>query len=250
LTKTEAEIFIIKEFLEKGLRLPLFWVTAQKPPQPDALVEIADGRLFEIEHTDYQYDQQANGGSPGRKLAAFWEAVIKHICYRQKIRAVYAEASVRLKDHADLGTREVVPFADELFAFAEEYQPEQGRKELKCFAGYPLLFKYAEEIAVWPTQGRTCCWSCSNVNCGSVAVVPKEIARAIKTKSGKLYTWADGAVKCLLIVASGASLSSSAGPHGTIAEWQSPELEDACRTAPFDRVYFWEGTHHWHHVLK
>ena len=73
----QVEKFIVRQFLENGLRLQISRLFACHPPRPDthAVIEAnGEKRVVEIELVEYQVDASTNkeGGSPGEKLHAFW----------------------------------------------------------------------------------------------------------------------------------------------------------------------------------
>ena len=248
--KKELEIAVIRNFLEFGLRVTIDSLQAQAPPKPDALARFIGSEPVEIEHTDYQIDEPAEGNSPARKLADKWGKVIEHIHFRQRKLKLCAEASVVLNERKDFPKNLACPFAYELIRFAQEFCPKIGRQTRSSFATYPILFKHVHSVTVWPTTEIGLGWRCPDVSACFVGIVPSIIARAVRKKSTKTYEWTGGAEKWLLIVASAMSIASQAGPNVNPDEWDDPDLKAACSVAPFERIYFWEYRHQWFQVLK
>lgn len=249
-SKQERELHFIREFLEQGLSLSLACVSPQKPPQPDALITTTAGDLLEIEHTDYQIDEPADGNSPARRLANIWERVISRLADILTVKELLAEASVTLQDPETLAMKLAEPLADELVRFAEDHRPQSGRQVFNAFAGYPVLTQHVRSITVWRTTYRGFYWRCTDEQVGNIGIVPRVLAQVIRAKSGKTYKWTEGAEKCLLIVASADSIASHGGPNVDPSIWQDVELQTECSVAPFDRIFFWESVRKWHQQIK
>jgi hypothetical protein len=94
-------------------------------------------------------------------------------------------------------------------------------------------------------------WHCSNIAAANIGVDRSHLADLVRRKSAKNFTWVPGAEKCLLVYASGGTVTSRAGPlPPNQSIWLDEGLVAACKDSIFDRIYFWERVRTWHKRLK
>jgi hypothetical protein len=217
------EIFYAGEFLRNQLKLNVIDVkpAVKEPPDCSATITNPDGTtvLLDFEIAEY-----------------------------------YVE--VRFKEPVSLRNGQVDQFADELIRFAQEFCPERHleRTAHDAFSAalYALLHEHVERIALTRLEGTVVIgWHCSNIAAAFVGVVRSHLGDLVCRKSAKNFTWVSGAEKCLLIYASGETVTSRAGPPPPDPSiWDDNDLVSACTGSVFDRIYFWERVLGWYKRLK
>src|SRR5262249_19284400 len=214
--------------------------------------------LMDFELTEYYVDdpRDCQGGSPSKRTSGWWDKVQAALDLQLEILRLPVDVGVRFKEPIVLKNSQVDKFASELIRFAQQFCPEHhlGRSSHRAFSvgTYPLLHEFVEQISLVRFDGLAFLgWHCSNVAAAFVGVVLRHLRNHILLKSAKNFTWTPGAVKCLLVYASGDTASSRAGPTlPDPAIWEDNDLVAASKASVFDCIYFWERVRKWHRKLK
>lgn len=250
------EKFLMRSFLENGLKLTVRRLLGRKPPRPDgyALVE-RDGRnvVVEIELTEYQVDAEnrEKGGSPGVALSRVWRKVQESL-YKRLVRSpVKVEARVTLKAPY-IGVRDVRKIAEELVRQAREHSRGRAKTaDVTTFGlGFPTLARYVETLHLQKVTYFGFMWPCANASATHVGLLPDHVADLVEAKVTNDYRWSPLSERWLLVCASAASVFETAGPEPFPVEWEHARLECVSAASPFDRVFFWDRAHNWCRVLK
>jgi hypothetical protein len=249
------EKHLVREFFETALRIPVRRLVGRQPPRPDVYCVLrTEGprALVEVELVEYQIDAAAKGGSPGERLQTFWDSVQDSLRRRLTRRRIQVEVSVTLKNPSLIRQRDARALAAELVRFARGHNfssPESDIVEQfppRC----PLLQQYVRQLRLTKVSYYSIGWRCSNASTAFVGLSTATLARLVRTKAEKGYTWAKNSERWLLICASGRAIVGHAGPRPFRHEWQNPDLKVACRASSFDKIYFWDRPGGWHKRLK
>ncbi|MHC4404156.1 MAG: hypothetical protein ACYTG0_31260 [Planctomycetota bacterium] len=258
----DEELFYLDEFLRNQLMFDVTVVTPalKDPPDGSASITNTDGRtlLFDFEIAEYYVDdpRDGDGGSPSKRVSGCWDKVRGTLDPQLEALRLPVDVGVRFKEPGFLKNRHVGEFAGELIRFAQEFCPtrhlERTHHDAFSSASYPLLHQHVERITLTHLEDTVVIgWHCSNIAAACVGVVRSHLSNLVRRKSAKNFTWAPGAEKCLLIYASGGTVTSRAGPPPPDPSiWDDKELTAACSDSVFDRVYFWERVRSWHKRLK
>jgi hypothetical protein len=257
----QVEKFLVREFLEKGLRLNVIRLLGRNPGpnsrRPDiyAVIEKDGGNtVLEIELTEYQVDTPSGkeGGSPGERLNSFWREVQESLWRRLSKGPVKVEVLVTLNDPSKVKKKEARGFAEELVRLARKFDLSASKDALfTAFQPkFPLLAQYVRKLILKKVSYYSFAWTCTNASAAMVGVLPKHVANLVQKKGNKTYTWAKKAEKWLLVCASGRAIVGHGGPPPNPVTWQDPELQAACKVSPFDRVFFWDRVRNWYQWLK
>lgn len=230
----------------------------QEPPDCSATINNKDGTTiflyFEI--AEYFVDIANRGGSSIKRVSSFWDKVNAILIPQLERLQLTVDVRVRFSEPILLESNQLVPFVDELVSFAREYCP-RGNLERATFMksslrSYPLLYKFVQQIDLTYLEGIVALiWQCSNITAAFIGIDQGYLANLIREKSSKNFTWGEKAEKCLLIYASGDTVTSRAGPlPPDVSIWDDLELVAVCRSSVFDRIYFWECVQGWHKRLK
>lgn len=245
---------------------------AKWPDPPDALLLLrkeGTAKLTAIEHTSYFNDTEAGRPSPLTLISDFWEDVQTSLCRRISHRRHLADvvsAYVQLNEKHLVGDCKMLArqFAAELVDFLEsrpfkdeeQLPPYFSLPPITTFDGFPTLKSTIFRMSINRIKGRyfraRCSWMCSNITTGCIGLNLNYIKTAIDKKNRKAakYNWMSADEKWLLIVAAGDILSNNAGPPEQQVDWNDSDLQELCRTSPFDRIVFWEYVRDWHKMLK
>jgi hypothetical protein len=256
------EIFYAGEFLRNQLKLNVIDVkpAVKEPPDCSATITNPDGTtvLLDFEIAEYYVDNRrdGDGGSPSKRVSSCWDKVRATLDPRLETLKLPVDVGVRFKEPVSLRNGQVDQFADELIRFAQEFCPERHleRTAHDAFSAalYALLHEHVERIALTRLEGTVVIgWHCSNIAAAFVGVVRSHLGDLVCRKSAKNFTWVSGAEKCLLIYASGETVTSRAGPPPPDPSiWDDNDLVSACTGSVFDRIYFWERVLGWYKRLK
>lgn len=256
------EIDYIDEFLRAELKLDVNEVkpALNEPPDGSATITNPDGTtlLLDFEVAEYYVDDPLTGagGSPSKRVSDCWDKVRVKLDPRLEVLRLPVDVAVRFAEPVSLKKSYVGQFAEELIRFAQEFRPDghlarTNHHEFSA-SSYPLLQEHVERV----TLTRLDCtavigWHCSNTTTAFVGVVRAYLCNLVRRKSGKKFTWVSGAEKCLLLYASGNTVTSRAGPlPPDPSHWDEEDLLAACKDSVFDRIYFWERVQRWHKRLK
>jgi hypothetical protein len=256
------EIFYAGEFLRNQLRLNVAEIKSaiQEPPDCSASVTNTDETttLLDLEIVEYYVDNPGDGdrGSPVKRVGSCWDKVCATLYPQLETLRLPVDVAVRFKEPAYLKSGQVPSFASELIRFAREFCPK-GHLERATHGefsaeSYPLLNELVERIALTHLEGTVVIgWQCSNIAAANVGVNRLHLADFVRRKSAKNFTWVPGAEKCLLVYASGGTVTSRAGPFPLDQSiWNDEKLIAACVDSVFDRIYFWERVRKWQKRLK
>ncbi len=258
----DEELQYLEEFLRNELQLNVTELkpALKEPPDGSATITNPDGttRLMDFEIVEYYVDDPRNGegGSPSKRGNDFWDKVRAELFPHLDTLRLPVDMDVRLKEPIIFKNKHVRPFANELIRFAQEFCPDahldRTHHEVFSSASYPLIHEHAEWISLTRLDDTYIVgWHCSNLAAAMVAPVTAYLRNHILLKSGKNFTWLPGAVKCLLLYASGGTVTNRAGPPPPDRSiWDDKDLIAACEASVFDRVYFWERVQKWHKQLK
>lgn len=259
----DEELSYLDEFLRKQLKLNVTELepALKEPPDGSATITNADGTtlLLDFEIAEFYVDDRRDGegGSPSKRASGFWDKVAAEVVTRIEGLRIPVYMHVSLKVPELLKRKHIRPLADQLSRFAQEFCPEgdldRTHHEAFSAASYPVIHEHVEWISLTrldDTYGIRP--TCSNLTVAHVGPVTAYITNHILLKSGKEnFTWRPGAEKCLLVCASGGTVTSRAGPPPPDPSvWDDKELISACEASIFDRVYFWERVRGWHERLK
>jgi len=257
----DEELAYLGEFLRDQLNLNLTELkpALKEPPDASATITSADGTtvLLDFEMAEYYVDdpRDGEGGSPSKRVNDVWEKVRAKLDPRLEVLRLPVHVSVRLKGPTILKNKHARQFADELIRFAQAFCPavhlNRTNHDVFSAACYPLLHEYVERISLRLDDQIVIRWHCSNLAGASVGVGTTNLTNHILMKSGKNFTWVTGAEKCLLLYASGGTVTSRGGPPPPdLSIWHDKALIAACGASVFDRIYFWERVRRWHKRLK
>lgn len=254
------EIFFADEFLRDQLTLKIAELkpAIQEPPDCSAMALNTDGTitLLDLEVAEYYGDDRENGGSPVKRLSSYWDKVYTVLSSQLETLRLPVYVSVRFKEPVSLKNGQITSFANELISFAREFCPKEHREctthEVFSSDSYPLLNEHVKRIDLTYLNDTVVIgWHCSNIGSAFVGVNRAHIADVVRRKSAKNFNWVQGAEKCLLIYASGGTVTSRAGPlPPDPSVWNEKELIASCMESVFDRIYFWERVRKWHKRLK
>jgi hypothetical protein len=256
------ELYYLDEFLRGQLKLAVTELkpALKEPPDGSATFTNADGTtyLLDFEIAEYYVDDPRDdeGGSPSRRAKDFWDKVLAELVPRLEVLRLPVYLDVRLKDLTILKNKHVRQLADELIRFAQDCCPEchleRTRHVLFSAASYPLLHEHAEWISLTRHDDTYFLhWPCSNLAAAHVGPVTAYLRNHILRKSDRNFTWTPGAEKCLLLYASGGTVTSRGGPRPPDPSiWDDKDLLAACKDSVFDRIYFWERVRGWDERLK
>jgi hypothetical protein len=258
----DEELFYADEFVRQQLNLDVVKVkpAAHEPPDCSAIVSSKDGTttLLDLELAEYYVDQFKDGvrGSLVRRVGSWWEKVCASLDPQIEAQRLPVLGSVRFKEPVLLKNAQVSNLSNELIRFAQESCPRR-HLERTCHtefspASYPLLNELVERVYLTYLKGTVAVgWHCSNTAAANIGVDTSHLADLVRRKTAKNFTWRSGAEKCLLIYASGAAVTSGAGPLPPDPSiWDDRQLIAACGESVFDRIYFWERVRKWHKRLK
>jgi len=273
------EKLLAREFLHDVLGMTIYRLLGRSPPRADCYAVIQRNEqteIIEIELTEYQVDSLAGqkGGSPGVRLSSFWRKVKESLFRRLSRHRLNVEVIVTLEDASAVKNDIAPAFAEELVRFARGidlpttgmctitvFKPKFARMAAypptseDCFVKdlrpeFPILAKFVGTLRLSKVTYNSLHWTCTNASAAMVGLLPNRLEADVRNKSRKTYKWAKNSEKWLLICAAGDSIVGTACPHLAVDGWQDEELLAACKTSPFDRVYFWDRPHRWHERLK
>ncbi|MFO0811444.1 MAG: hypothetical protein U0746_22675 [Gemmataceae bacterium] len=262
IAQKDEERFYLDEFLRNQLGLDLTELkpALKDPPDGSATITNSDGTtlLLDFEVAEYFVDDPRVGkrGSSSKRVSGCWDKVRDALVPQLEVLRLPVDLGVRLKEPIRLKNTDVDRFAAELIRFAQEFCPDGhlGRTRHAVFSAtsYPLLSEYVEQVSLTRLDGTAVIgWHCSNLAAAHVGLVMSHLRNHILSKSGKDFTWVAGAERCLLIYASGGTVTGRAGqPPPDPSTWDDKELIAACEASVFDRIYFWERVLKWHKRLK
>jgi hypothetical protein len=261
IAQKDEELFYLDEFLRGQLRFDVTDLTpaAKEPPDGSATISKPDRTTLRLdfEIAEYYLDDPREGasGSQSKRESGCWDKVRAALDPQLEVLRLPVDLSVQLKEPIILKKKHVAPFAAELIRFAQEFCPKghvgRGGHEVFSAASYPLLFDYVVRISLTGLDGMAVIgWHCSNLAAAWIGPVISHLRNHILLKSSKKYTWVPGAEKCLLIYASGGTVTSRGGPLPDPSIWNDKDLIAVCKASVFDRVYFWERVGKWHKRLK
>jgi hypothetical protein len=257
----DEEIFYTGEFLRNQLKLNLAELkpAIQEPPDCSATVINMDGTttLLDFEIAEYYVDNsEVGGGSPVKRVSSCWDKVCASLYPQLETLQLPVDVDVRFNEPVSLKNGQDKAFASELIRFAREFCPggylEPTTHEVFSSESYPLLNELVERIVLTHLKDTVVIgWHCSNIAAANIGVDRSHLADLVRRKSAKNFTWVPGAEKCLLVYASGGTVTSRAGPFPPDQSiWLDERLVAACKDSVFDRIYFWERVRTWHKRLK
>jgi hypothetical protein len=232
----------------------------KEPPDGSATVKNPDGTtlLLDFEIAEYYVDDPGNGdgGSPSKRTSGVWEKVRAALDPRLEALRLPVDVAVRLREPILLRPGDIPEFVDELIRFAQQFCPaghlDRTTHDRFPAASYSALRKHVEQVSLTRLDGvAVMAWRCSNVAAACVGVVAPHLSHLVRRKSGKNFTWVPGAKRCLLIYASGETVTSRGGPPPPDPSiWGDADLVAACVGSVFNRIYFWERVRKWVQRLK
>lgn len=259
--KTE-EIDLIGEFLRTELKLDVSEVkpALKEPPDGSATITNPDGTtlLLDFEIAEYYVDDPLSGagGSPSKRVSDCWDKVRVKLDPQLETLRLPVDMSLHFTEPVSLRNGQVRQFAKELIQFAQEFCPDghltRTTHDDFSVSSYPLLREHVDRVTLTRLDGTVVIgWHCSNTATAFVGVVRAHLCNLVRRKSDKKFTWVKGAEKCLLLYASGDTVTSRAGPlPPDPSHWDEEDLLAACKGSVFDRIYFWERVQGWHKQLK
>jgi hypothetical protein len=258
----DEEIFYLDEFLRNQLGLNVIELgpALKEPPDGSAAITNPDGTtlLLDFEIAEHYVDnpRNAHGGSPSKRVRSRWDRVCAALYPRLETLRLPVDVVVHFKEPISLKNGQIDQFVDELIRFAQTFCPkghlERAAHGAFSAVSYPVLHECVERITLTHLQGTVViAWRCSKSAAAFVGVVTSYLSDLVRRKSAKSFTWVNGADKCLLIYASGGTITSRAGPYPPGKSiWDDDGLVSACAESIFDRIYLWERVGRWHMRLK
>ena len=256
--KKEAELFIVREFLEQLDGYCLVNLTPSEPPDAFADVVAGDKKLvLGIELRGYHVDEsfaEDGCGSPGRRLHESWQRTqdtIRRFCEDSPdLRSIMGSVSLRDKKNPP-PMSEAERLAEELVSLAGNNSPMPGGTvHISTFGtDEPFLGAYVRKVTLRHLDGVVCPhWHCPQADAANINVSPDRLVSIIteKARKAKQYEWRHADERWLLIAATGETVFNSGTPCPEFVEWDAGELKEACRDAAFDRIFFWDRIRNWY----
>lgn len=279
--KKTIEISKIKDFLSSA---GLIIESIETSENPDAVFTIREPQQKKtyrvgIEHTDYYNDATPGKPSQGQLLYEFWDNVTGFV--ESKIGD---ESDLRcIKGHFKLNKQELISKAhkigskeealnlaeaisNELISLIKKFSVDNAAEysyaayhripenTLPIPAEYPNLKNYVlqidlEKVDFWQSFKHALY---ANVNAAHIGVSIPVLIKIIENKKEKYRNYCSEHIVelWLLIAAPATTVHNATHSHPNFVNWLDAKLLNECKSANFDKIFFWSRKHPcWHHRI-